>query len=89
MLKASGVNVAISGNASDRVVSQDIAVGSVVPYGTVVTLTTEADGSSDDTQQDAGDATQDDTAQDNADQGDTGENNPDDANQENTGDTAE
>ena len=47
MLKASGINVAISGSASDRVVSQDIEVGSVVPYGTVVTLTTEPDGSSD------------------------------------------
>ena len=43
MLKASGVNVAISGSASDRVVSQDVEVGSVVPYGTVVTLTTEPD----------------------------------------------
>lgn len=61
MLKASGVNVAISGSASDRVVSQDIEVGSVVPYGTVVTLTTEPDGSSD-AQQDA-DTPQDDAAQ--------------------------
>ncbi len=85
MLKASGVNVAISGSASDRVVSQDIAVGSVVPYGTVVTLTTEPDGSSD-APQDAettpqDDTAQDDTSQDNAAQDDTGDTNQDNAEQ--------
>ena len=85
MLKASGVNVAISGSASDRVVSQDIAVGSVVPYGTVVTLTTEPDGSSD-APQDAettpqDDTAQDDTSQDNAAPDDTGDTNQDNAEQ--------
>ena len=82
MLKASGVNVAISGSASDRVVSQDIEVGSVVPYGTVVTLTTEPDGSSD-AQQDA-DTPQDDAAQDAA-----GENDQDSTTQDDTGSDAE
>ena len=82
MLKASGINVAISGSASDRVVSQDIEVGSVVPYGTVVTLTTEPDGSSD-AQQDA-DTPQDDTPQDAA-----GENDQDSTTQDDTGSDAE
>ena len=97
MLKASGVNVAISGSASNRVVSQDIEVGSVVPYGTVVTLTTEPDGSSD-AQQDADtpqdDTPQDDAAQDDAAQDDTpqdaaGENDQDSTTQDDTGSDAE
>ena len=92
MLKASGVNVAISGSASDRVVSQDIDVGSVVPYGTVVTLTTEPDGSSD-AQQDADipqdDAAQDDAAQDDTPQDAAGENDQDSTTQDDTGSDAE
>ncbi len=44
-----------------------LRLGSVVPYGTVVTLTTEPDGSSD-AQQDA-DIPQDDAAQDDTPQG--------------------
>ena len=87
MLKASGVNVAISGSASDRVVSQDIEVGSVVPYGTVVTLTTEPDGSSD-AQQDA-DNPQDDAAQDDTPQDAAGENDQDSTTQDDTGSDAE
>ncbi len=87
MLKASGVNVAISGSASDRVVSQDIEVGSVVPYGTVVTLTTEPDGSSD-AQQDA-DTPQDDAAQDDTPQDAAGENDQDSTTQDDTGSDAE
>ena len=87
MLKASGVNVAISGSASDRVVSQDIEVGSVVPYGTVVTLTTEPDGSSD-AQQDA-DTPQDDAAQDDTPQDTAGENDQDSTTQDDTGSDAE
>ena len=86
MLKASGVNVAISGSASDRVVSQDIEVGSVVPYGTVVTLTTEPDGSS--AQQDA-DPPQDDAAQDDTPQDAAGENDQDSTTQDDTGSDAE
>ena len=86
MLKASGVNVAISGSASDRVVSQDIEVGSVVPYGTVVTLTTEPDGSSD--AQDA-DTPQDDAAQDDTPQDAAGENDQDSTTQDDTGSDAE
>ena len=78
MLKASGINVAISGDASDRVVSQDIEVGSVVPYGTVITLTTApedtgdeaADAAADDAPQDEN-APQEDAAQDAADDGQT------------------
>ena len=87
MLKASGVNVAISGSASDHVVSQDIEVGSVVPYGTVVTLTTEPDGSSD-AQQDA-DTPQDDAAQDDTPQDAAGENDQDSTTQDDTGSDAE
>ena len=87
MLKASGVNVAISGSVSDRVVSQDIEVGSVVPYGTVVTLTTEPDGSSD-AQQDA-DTPQDDAAQDDTPQDAAGENDQDSTTQDDTGSDAE
>ena len=87
MLKASGVNVAISGSASDRVVSQDVEVGSVVPYGTVVTLTTEPDGSSD-AQQDA-DTPQDDAAQDDTPQDAAGENDQDSTTQDDTGSDAE
>ena len=87
MLKVSGVNVAISGSASDRVVRQDIEVGSVVPYGTVVTLTTEPDGSSD-AQQDA-DTPQDDAAQDDTPQDAAGENDQDSTTQDDTGSDAE
>jgi len=87
MLKASGVNVAISGSASNRVVSQDIEVGSVVPYGTIVTLTTEPDGSSD-AQQDA-DTPQDDAAQDDTPQDAAGENDQDSTTQDDTGSDAE
>ena len=87
MLKASGVNVAISSSASDRVVSPDIEVGSVVPYGTVVTLTTEPDGSSD-AQQDA-DTPQDDAAQDDTPQDAAGENDQDSTTQDDTGSDAE
>ena len=74
MLKASGV-------------SQDIEVGSVVPYGTVVTLTTEPDGSSD-AQQDA-DTPQDDAAQDDTPQDAAGENDQDSTTQDDTGSDAE
>lgn len=43
MLKAAGVNVSIAGDESGRVISQDVAAGTSVPLGTVVTLTTSAD----------------------------------------------
>ena len=59
----------------------------VVPYGTVVTLTTEPDGSSD-AQQDA-DTPQDDAAQDDTPQDAAGENDQDSTTQDDTGSDAE
>ena len=41
MLHSANLNVRISGDPDGRVVSQDVAAGSSVEYGTVVTLTTD------------------------------------------------
>ena len=41
MLHSANLNVLISGDPDGRVVSQDVAAGSSVEYGTVVTLTTD------------------------------------------------
>lgn len=42
MLKASGLNVDLQGDENARVSAQSVAAGSSVPYGTIITLETEA-----------------------------------------------
>ena len=41
MLQSSNLNVQIDGDPSGQVVSQNVAAGTSVEYGTIITLTTE------------------------------------------------
>ncbi|MDD6319419.1 MAG: penicillin-binding transpeptidase domain-containing protein [Oscillospiraceae bacterium] len=62
MLKSAGINAGISGDPSARVTAQDVAAGSSVPLGTVVTLTTGETSATDSDTNAAGDSAADETA---------------------------
>lgn len=57
MLKAANLNVQFEGDSGGKVVSQSVTADTSAAYGTIVTLTMEADTTAEDTQDTAGEST--------------------------------